>query len=414
MSCQWFRFKALAWRTIALTVLFCGNLGLWAQPASSPTPLLDAKTKVDWLFVFKFNAETFPNSCTGAQRACLFGGTAQSYRQFSQEFAFASSAHHALQQGGGCAGTATNDPLGATFNELYNGSLFYVLWNDQFYGDPIRTESAPAGHSKGALAWNSAGDGFVLQVSTPDWPASGSSQHARQTDGNTLGCIAHDNDVMVSQHFFSLKLSKADVVLVLKALANASVVTDPSKAQIVRNGGPADIQALVNALGKDSKNKTATKDILSSKVVLISKPSSLHVPPWQMVSAKLGGVPLRAATWWTKPEIPTTTTTTPPACWDASLDNPGPVEIATSGTWNKKSIGLEGMAEPEGNHAKIGVSTGTGPHHFAIFGDMNQQGALSGNCKSSQNGRGGLFYVVDDDSLWASVTSLITGPPAAK
>jgi hypothetical protein len=258
----------------------------------------------------------------------------------------------------------------------------------------------------------------VLQVSTPDWPASGSAKQPRKTDGNTLGCIAHDNDVMVSQHFFSLRLSKSDVATVLKALANASVVTDPANQQIVNNGGPADIQALVTALGKDSSSKTPTEDRLSSGVVLISKPSNLNVPPWQMVSAMLGAEPLRAATWWTTPKIPTTTAKTPiPKCWDPSLGKPGPVEIALTGRWKDQTagqsltLGLEGMPEPEGNHAKIGVSTGT--HSYAIFGDMNQQGSLSGpNCTSSQNGRGGLFYVVEDAPLHDSLQDLIKGTKA--
>jgi len=59
----------------------------------------------------------------------------------------------------------------ATFNQIYNGALFYVLWNDQFYGDPLPIEYAPDGHSKGLLAWNN--------------------------DGNSLGCVA-DNDVFTS------------------------------------------------------------------------------------------------------------------------------------------------------------------------------------------------------------------------
>lgn len=386
---------------------------LTAQPATAPTPLLKSGQPVDWWFVFKFNAGSFPRCGAGAQRACPFGGTVQPYNAFSQQFAYASSANHALQQGGGCAGGTTLDPLGATFAQVYNGKFFYVLWNDQFYGDPLGTKSAPAGHSKGMLAWNQDGNGFVLQVSTPDWPASGSSKNRRKTDGNTLGCILHDNDVMVSQHFFSLKLNKDDVAAVLKALGNASVVTDPGKAQIVNNGGPADIQALVKGLGKISASKTATKDKLSSGVVLISKPSGLNVPPWQMVSALLGGEPLRAATWWTRPEIPTTTADTLIECWDSSLGKPGAVEIATTGTWAGKTMGLEGLAEPEGNHAKIGVST-TGAHPYSIFGDMNQQGSLSPpKCASSQNGRGGLFYVVEDAQLFGSVRDLIKGGTAA-
>ena len=380
--------------------------------SGAPTPLLKSGAPVDWWFTFKFNADAFPECDGGAKRACPFGGSVEPYKAFSLQFAYASSDDHSLQQGGGCVGDTTVDPVGATFDEVYNGDFFYVVWNDQFYGDPLPTKGAPAGHSKGMLAWDNDGNGVVLQVSTPDWPASGSAKNPRKTDGNTLGCIHGDNDIMVSQHFFSLKLNKDDVVAVLKALANASVVTDPTKPQIVNNGGPDDIQALVKALGKVSKSTTATKDTLSSGVVLISKPSKLAVPPWQMVSAMLGGEPLRAATWWANPEIPSTTADSKVGCWkDSSLGTPGAVDIATSGTWESKSIGLQGLAAPTGNHAKVGVSTGS--HSYAIFGDMNQQGSLSGpNCSSSQNGRGGLFYVIEDAALAKSMRALIKGDSA--
>jgi hypothetical protein len=66
------------------------------------------------------------------------------------------------------------------------------------------------------------------------------------------------------------------------------------------------------------------------------------------------------------------------------------VQIATTGNWNDQEIGLTGGAGPNFNHAKIGVSI-SGDHNYAIFGDMNQQGSLSTNCKSSQNGRGGFL-----------------------
>ena len=74
---------------------------------------------------------------------------------------------------GSCVGDTTIDPVGATFDELYNGHFFYVVWNDQFYDDPLPIKGAPAGHSKGMLAWNENGDGIVLQVSTPSWPGAG-------------------------------------------------------------------------------------------------------------------------------------------------------------------------------------------------------------------------------------------------
>jgi hypothetical protein len=335
--------------------------------------------------------------------------------QFGQQYVYASSEKPSLQKGGGCAGGTTTDPLGATFDEVYNSSVYYLIWNDQFYDDPTikgctKECGSPWGHSKGMVAWNDAGQGFVLQVSTPSWPAAGSKTFPRKSDGNTLGCVT-DDDVKVSQHFFSLKLTKDDLVKVLKALKNASVVTDPANRQIANNGGPSDVQSLVKDLGAKSKSNTITKDTLSTGVELISKPSALHVPPWQMVSAELGGVPLRAATWWAKPQIPSTTASTKVPCWDNSLGKTGPVEIATTGQWSGKVFGLKGGPGPDFNHAKIGVST-SGNSHYSIFGDMNQQGALSGNCASSQNGRGGLFYVIDNKDLTDGVTNLIKGDSA--
>jgi len=380
------------------------------------SPILVKQHPVDWWFVFKFNSATFPGCGGTATRSCPFGGAVQSYKNFSQQFVYASSENRILQNGGDCLGDSVDDPVGATFDEVYSSTLYYVVWNDQFYDDPqIRgcTTScgAPWGHSKGMLAWNDTGSGIVLQVTTPSWPASGSKNAPRKTDGNSLGCVK-DNDVQVSQHFFALKLSKDDLTKVLKALHNASVVTDPSNPQIVKNGGPADVQQLVISLGVKTNSKEATNDVLSTNVRLISKPSGLHVPPWQMVSAILSGISLRSATWWANPKIPSTSSATKVICWDSSLPTPGPVEIATTGRWAGKEIGLTGGLGTNFNHAKIGVST-SGTHNFSIFADMNQQGTITGpNCSSSQNGRGGLFYVVDDADLSRSVADLISGSSA--
>ena len=384
------------------------------QKDSVPVPLLAKGHPVKWWFVFKLNAATFPD-CGDGTKGCPFGGTVKKYKD-SQQFLFASSETPTLKQGSGCVGDTDADPIGATFDQVYTGSFNYLIWNDQFYDDPeikgcTKECGSPWGHSKGLLAWNDAGNGFVMQVSTPSWPASGSKSHPRKTDGDTLGCIK-DDDVMVSQHFFALTLTKNDVTNVLTALGNSSVVTDPSNPQIVKNGGPQDIQKLVNALGKESPSKKFLTFNLSNGVQLISKPSHLDVPPWQMVSAILGGISLRAATWWATPEIPSTKATTAVKCWDASLSKPGAVEIATSGVWNGTKIGLTGGASPDHNHAKIGVSL-SGSKSYAIFGDMNQQGSLSGpNCNSSQNGRGGLFYVINNPTLSKSVKALITGDTA--
>lgn len=381
-----------------------------------PSPLLQKDRPVSWWFVFKLNSKVFPGCGGDAKVECPFGGDPQSYKNSGQQYVFASSENATLQQGSGCAGDTLNDPIGATFDEIYHGDYHYVVWNDQFYDDPkiqgcSESCGSPWGHSKGVVAWNENGEGLVMQVSTPSWPASGSVSFPRKGDGNTLGCVT-DNDVQVSQHFFALKLSKDDLVQVLKGLQNASVVTDPSDSQIVNNGGPADVQALVSNLGGKSKSATVITSKLSSGVEFISKPSALNVPPWQMVSALLGGVPLRTATWWATPEIPPTTTAGAPGCWSSTLGTPGPVDIATTGHWSGKEFGLKGGLGTDFNHAKIGVST-SGTTQYAIFGDMNQQGTLSGkNCSSSQNGRGGTFYVVTNPQLQTSITALIAGSSA--
>lgn len=383
---------------------------------ATPRPLLQDGKAVDWWFVFKFNAKSFPSCGVTSQPRCVFGGKATA-QMFGQQFVFASSDDSRLKQGAGCVGDTDTDPVGATFGEIYRGTFFYVVWNDQFYQDPSITGcgdscGAPWGHSKGMLVWNQAGEGLVLQVTTPSWPGSGSSSFPRGPGGNTLGCSTQTNNVLVSQHFFALSLTRQDVAQVLDALANASVVTNLQDPRLVRNGGPDEIVDRVNQLGRKSRETKVLKVRLSSGVGLLSKPSALHVPPWQLVSAELGRVPLRVATWWANPAIDSTQAGTSVDCWDPNLSSPGAVQIATSGSWSGVPFGLKGGPGPDFNHAKIGVSTG-GDHRFVIFGDMNQQGALSdGNCGRSQNGRGGLFYVIEDADLADSVSRLIDGTSA--
>jgi hypothetical protein len=397
-----------------------GAFGYAEAAGDAPTPLLGAGQPADWWFTFKFNAASFPRcgGGSGEQRTCPFGGTAQAYAGgFGEQFVFASSEDPALRKGSGCAGETPNDPVGATFGQIYESDFNYVIWNDQFHGDP-KLDCAnskgdcmpPWGHSKGLLAWNEAGEGLVLQVSTPSWPAAGSKSHPRPI-GNTLGCIKPPSNILVSQHFFSLRLTKDDLVIVLKALSNASVATKPTIPQIVRNGGPLDVQDLVASLGIKSTSDAVTKDTLSSGVMVLSKPARLQVPPWQMVSAVLGGVSLRVATWWNASKIYTTTASAKVSCWDPTLGKRGRVEIATTGQWEGKELGLVGGPRPGNNHAKFGVSL-SGTHNYVIFGDLNQEGALSGKCSAAQNGRGGLFFVVDDPVLHESVTGLIDGNTA--
>ncbi|HUC84593.1 MAG TPA: deoxyribonuclease II family protein [Candidatus Acidoferrales bacterium] len=380
------------------------------------SPLLASNNPVNWWFAFKFNGATFPGDATKEPNPGIFGGAPINYDEgFSLDYAYASSANPSLVMGPGYIGTSVNDPLGATFSQIYNGVYSYVLWNDEFANDPMPDLDSPWGHSKGLLAWDSSGAGLVLQVSTPSWPASGSAKFPRKTDGNTLGCV-RDDDVMVSQHFFALQVNAADVAIVLAGLGNASVVTDASNAQICNPGGPANLVALANKLGVQSDSTVATKQTLSSGVVFLSKPSLLHVPPWQLVSAQLGGLPIRAATWWADPTIPSTSATTPVTCWEPGLGQPGAVQIAISGRWQNKTIGLTGGEANSFNHAKIGVSMLQG-QPWCIFGDLNQQGTLSSagdpaGCASAQNGRGGTFYVLNEPTLFKGLTSLLQGSSA--
>lgn len=414
----------------ALRILSCGAflaLALVANPSAAsaprnpalgpgPVPLLASESAVRWWFVFKLNGSVFPGCGTAAANACPFGGTTQHYAgPAGLQYVYASSKDVTLRQAAGCAGATTSDPIGATYAEIYRGPYYYVVWNDQFDGDPAiegcgDSCGAPWGHSKGIVAWDADGNGIVMQVTTPSWPASGSAAHPRKT-GNTLGCVL-DNDVEFSQQFFALKLTRSDLVKVLDAMQNASVATDPSNPQLVRNGGPTGVSQIVDSLGQRSSSTTATSERLSSGVRVISKPAHLQVPPWQLVSALLGRVPLRVATWWGNPnEIPTTTASTPVACWNDGLAAPGAVVNATSGTWAHKTFRLtEGPGSPAGNanHAKIGVSTDASSNEV-IFGDMNQQGALTGadGCDRSQNERGGLFYVVKNATLNKGIRALI-------
>jgi hypothetical protein len=371
--------------------------------------MVAAGQPADWVFAFKFNAGTFPTTATLS--SCLFGGTPKPYVS-SQKYALAYAGSSALRDGSGLIGTSSADPVGATFAQIYTSNLNFVVWNDQFYRHPpiagcTDSCSGPWGHSKGVVAWDNSGEGVVLQVTTPSWPGSGTMATPRADDGNTLGCVT-DDDVKASQHFFALRLNPSDTAAVLDALANASVVTDVSKPQLARIGGPPALQQRALALGKRSTSTDVLDVVLSSGVRLITKPSALHVPPWQLVSARLGGVPLRAATWWATPRIPSTTASQSIVCWRNDLGTPGRVEIATTGQWEGHTIGLKGGPQPDANHAKIGVST-DGTHTYAIFADLNQQGQLNRNCKSSQNGRGGLFFVVNDPALHASVSQLIAG-----
>lgn len=415
--------------SVLIAVAFSPHVSWTQEPSSSVQPLLSAGKPVPWWFAFKFNAETFPRAAD-TRPTCIFGGKAggsRHYTKIGQDHVVASSDDSRLQKGAGFLGDSTSDPLGATFDEIYNGSFFYVVWNDQFYRDPALACAGSSsnqcggkwGHSKGVVAWDDSGAGFVLQVTTPDWPGSGSADQPRK-EGNSLGCTLSDDDTDLSQDFFALQLSKDDLLKVLAALAEEGAVTDTNTSQIVKSGGPQDVQEAVGKLGGANSDSSFEQYTLSSGVQLIAKSGGLFAPPWQLVSSVLGGVPLRVATFWQGTLIYSSTEATPVTCWPEALnglEKPGSVSIALTGTWDGTTIGLSGTgpATVGSNHAKIGISTADGSN-IVIFGDMNQDGALSphdsATCRSSQNTRGGMFFILKDQGLHDSMSSLLNGRTA--
>ena len=292
---------------ILCCLFFAASAQSRSQAQTIPSPLWQADQPVDWWFAFKFNAETFPRPADSIP-SCKFGGTpggVRKYKKIGQSYVAASSAHPALADGAGYLGDSTSDPLGATFNEVYNGNLSYVVWNDQFYRDPVLACEGSNGtvcggkwgHSKGLLAWDADGNGLLLQVTTPSWPGAGNKADPRKQDGNSLGCVNDDN-VDLSQSFFSLKLSKDDLLKVLAALQTEGAVTDPKNLQIVKARGPQDVQDAVAKLGSPNTKATFAIESLSSGVKVVAKSGGLAAPPWQFASAVLGKVPLRVATFW--------------------------------------------------------------------------------------------------------------------
>lgn len=406
------------------------------QKLPAPTPMAGPDKPVDWMLAYKFNAGSFPGYLDDEGKhepekkdlPGRFGGRTKEYHSgMSQSYVYASSDNPSFQRGDGAIGDSYVDPLSATFAQVYEKDGYnYILWNDQFYDNPIETKGGPYGHSKGMAAWNQDGEGFVLQVSTPSWPASGNhnisrnSPDTKEPDSNTLGCV-NDDDIEVAQHFFALKLTKDDLLTVLEGLYNSSVVTDTyQKALCNVETSPDDIKDAVYKLGKKSKSTEVFMAKLSSGITFISKPSYLAVPPWQMISAKLDGLDLRVVSWWANPPIYSTKAGEIPGCWGPDLGTPGDVDIALTGEWDGTSFSVIGADGKNSNHAKLGISKDSS-RPISIFGDENQQGALAPGyayegqkCDSSQNGRGGTFYVLENEDMWKAMTALFKGSTAGK
>src|SRR5262249_38740836 len=126
---------AAALLTIAPDLTAFGPHRIAQAQAPAPSPAIAQGQAADWRVGFKCHTKTFLGCGDNDGRECRFGGEPQAY-DFSQQFVYASSADKHLQKGQGCAGATPSDPLGATFASIYDNDFYFIIWNDQFYGDP--------------------------------------------------------------------------------------------------------------------------------------------------------------------------------------------------------------------------------------------------------------------------------------
>src|SRR5258708_1351593 len=90
-----------------------------AVAADGPSTLFKKGRPVEWWFEFKLNGAMFAGCGGDATQVCPFGGDVQGYKA-GQQYVYASSDDPNLQKGSDCAGDTVADPIGATFDEIYN------------------------------------------------------------------------------------------------------------------------------------------------------------------------------------------------------------------------------------------------------------------------------------------------------
>ncbi len=133
----------------------------------------------------------------------------------------------------------------------------------------------------------------------------------------------------------------------LAALQTEGAVTEPKNPQIAKIGGPQEVRDAAAKLGSPNKTSTYTQATLSSGVQIIAKAGGLSAPPWQFVSAVLGKVPLRVATFWMGAKIYSRPGRTKPDCWPTAIKSlsPGAVQVVTTGIWEGTTIRLSGTSQ---------------------------------------------------------------------
>ena len=268
------------------------------------------------------------------------------------------------------------------------------------------------------LAWNETARASSCRCRRRRGPAPAAS--VSRKSGNTLGCVKTNNNLVASQHFFALKLNKEDLLEGAAGDAKRERRHRSDNRQIAQNGGPPEIRDAAEELGKKPHEKLRHKkpdDLkiiqtqLTADVMLISKPSNAERAA---LADGVGAARRRLRAHRHMVGLAAD-------LLDQEVDqdrllgghvevrqkSPGDVIIAKNGTFGGRPLGLIGGQ----NHAKVGVVT-SGRTSFSIFGDLNQQGTINpvkGKCDASQNGRGGMFFVVKNDELFKTLSDMLEG-----
>ena len=124
------RLRAAALRS-GLTVALLASCG--ASAAVAPVPLLAKGQPTDWWFVFKFNSSKSFAGCgpreEGRKRKrmpkTVSASSAARCRPRAGSASSSRSRSRTTQAEGreGCTGATLTDPVGATFDQVYNGSF---------------------------------------------------------------------------------------------------------------------------------------------------------------------------------------------------------------------------------------------------------------------------------------------------
>lgn len=263
-----------------------------------------------------------------------------------------------------------DSPLTATLRQQAIGR---VTWNDQASrtSQPGKyTNQMNLAHSKGT-ARVGARSGFVLNVSTPDFP---------DPDDERVGFQA-DNNLLFSQHMFCFSLDRTNMATWSRAIDGIGINI------LTRRGWPWGLPR-GSHVSKDTAHRLRTTGRRSIDM-LCKSPLAPFEAPWTAV-AELVDDSIRVLSWKTYDAA-----SVAPVCSGRRAVVSTVSRIKLGGhEW----CGLGHQKSWRGfrNHAKIAVSE---KGDVCVFGSMNDDW--------TQNRRGGDFYAIRDFDLARSLRSIL-------